>query len=466
MNYNWWERKPSIEPTTRPALRPYPTPAEPGPEGGTDIPDLRAVLLELNADRARLRRNRDLFQKETERFEQALDSLPAWLVDMYHLTPRRRCSIAFYWAKRFHLTDDCIEGDKLWLEPSETGRKWLTLSAEEQYACVFKLLREGNQPHESNMPGGVSQDDRWFLGVPVLVVPVKPEKRTYFEMLNPAASSLEQRQVLRESLFSTFRELPLGVFHRFDEFASHVCFGLNNPLLLGRQSDEVGIWMNGRIVLPREQSRYDTGRYLLGQFVSNRLISMGCLQAGVASDGELMIARRPRLDTYFGHEPPAEEQLAEVHTTRVVVQPDFSVLVIGVNSSILADLLPFCERQRGGSGATMLHLTRSSIVKARTAGLSGETILERLRRHSSKPLPDNVVHEVREWSDWLRIVSTESAMLFHCPDSIAADRVVAALGRKAGKVNETTVAIASTFLDENDRRTLLEHGIYIRRENS
>ncbi|MGH7226895.1 MAG: hypothetical protein ACRELF_27085, partial [Gemmataceae bacterium] len=107
MFFDWWQRKdssrtnrkPSGEPKTRPSLQPCPTPAEPGPEGGSDIPDLRAVLLELAADRARLRRNKSLFQKETERFESVLEPLPSWLVEMYNLTPSRRRDIALYWAK-------------------------------------------------------------------------------------------------------------------------------------------------------------------------------------------------------------------------------------------------------------------------------------------------------------------------------------------------------------------------------
>ena len=90
MFFDWWQRKassrtdrkPSSEPRVRPDLQPCPTPAEPGSEGGTDIPDLRGALLELAADRARLRRNHSLFQKETERFESVLEPLPDWLVEI------------------------------------------------------------------------------------------------------------------------------------------------------------------------------------------------------------------------------------------------------------------------------------------------------------------------------------------------------------------------------------------------
>ena len=100
----------------------------------------------------------------------------------------------------------------------------------------------------------------------------------------------EQRQPLREAMYAAFTELPMGVFHRFDNFAAHVCFGPHNPLLLGRRRDQVRVHVAGRILLPRDELLYETGRHVLGQLASNRLVSLGCLQAGHDADGELLIA--------------------------------------------------------------------------------------------------------------------------------------------------------------------------------
>jgi hypothetical protein len=83
-----------------------------------------------------------------------------------------------------------------------------------------------------------------------------------------------------------------------------------------------------------------------------------------------------------------------------------------------------------------------------------------LQHHCGTPLPGNVLHEVREWADWVRSVSAEPRMLFRCPDAASADRVAAALGRGAEKLNETTVAFSSELSDAN-RRKLLEHGIVL-----
>lgn len=461
MFFDWGKRKSEGMPPTRPPLLPCPAHDDPGPESGTDIPDLRAVLLELTGDRARLRRNHSLFQKETERFEAVLNPLPAWLVAMYNLTLSRRRDIALYWANRLQLTEHFQEGDRLWLDLSDAGRKWLALRVEEQYAFVYRMLREGQRPSDSENYWEHAYDDGWFLGSPVSAITLNPRRRGRNDWATPLTD--EQRQPLREALYAAFAALPIGVFHRFDHFAAHVCFGLHNPLLLGRQSDEVLVRVAGRLLLPRDEARYDSGRHLLGQLVSNRLVSLGCLQASRDAEGELLIARRPRLDVYFGHAAVAAEPDSSLGETRVVVQPDFTVLVLGVDSSPLAELLPFCERERSSLGAATLRITRSSIVKATMTGLSSAAILERLQQHSRTPLPSNVVHEVRAWSEWVRTVSAEPATLIRCPDAFAVERVVAALGRQAVRVNDTTVAVSSIGLSDADRRKLLEQGIVIDR---
>lgn len=471
MLFDWWQRKassrtnrkPSGEPTVRTDLQPCPTPAEPGPEGGTDIPDLRAALLELAADRARLRRNRSLFQKETERFESVLEPLPAWLVEMYNLTPPRRRDIALYWAKRLQLTHEVKEGQRQWLELTEAGRSWLTRPIEEQYAFIYQRLRCTDDRQNSFYLWGHEFDDGGFLGAPIASVHETSARRGREDW--GARLSMEERQPLRDALYAAFAELPLGVFYRFHNFAAYSCFGPHNPLLLGRLANQVRVRVAGRILQPRDEPLSGTGRNLLGQLVSNRLVSLGCLQAGRDAEGELLIARRPRLDVYFGRAAPP--QSAALSETRVVVQPDFSVIVIGVDPAPLAELLPFCERlrERSSPGAAMLRLTRASVVKGAVTGLTSTEIIERLQRHCGTRLPGNVVHEVREWADWVRSVSAEPTMLVRCPDAAAADRVVAALGRGAEKLNATTVAFSADLSDAN-RRKLLEQGIVLRNEDT
>src|SRR6185437_5404283 len=238
------DREQASKPRQRSPLQPCPQPLEPGPEGGTDIPDLRAVLLELAGGRARLRQDRSLFQKETERFESILEPLPGWLTQMYNLTPDRRLDIALHWAKRLQMTHETKEGDHVWLDLSEGGRHWLARRSEQQYAFIYESLRGAERPTDSYHYWSHDYDDGWFLGGPITAVPRKSGRRNADEFMTPLTSS--QRQPLREALHAAFHELPVGVFHRLDNFVAHASFGPHTPLLLGRKPEEVQVRMSGR----------------------------------------------------------------------------------------------------------------------------------------------------------------------------------------------------------------------------
>jgi hypothetical protein len=272
------DRAQAGQPHSRPPLEASPPPPEPGPEGGTDIPDLRAVLLELAGGRARLRQDNSLFQKESERFASVLEPLPGWLAEMYNLTPEHRLDIALHWAKRHQLTGEKKEGDRLWLDLTESGRHWLARRGEEQYAAIYHTLRNATKSADPNEYWGHKYDDGGFLGVPVSALPAKAGSSRDDSWGSPLTP--EQRRPLREALYSVFAELPVGVFHRLDNFTAHALFGPHNPLLLGRKPEEVQVRMVGRSLAPLEEQFYEAGRHLLGQMVSNRLVSLGCLQAG------------------------------------------------------------------------------------------------------------------------------------------------------------------------------------------
>src|SRR5262249_3007513 len=73
-------------------------------------------------------------------------------------------------------------------------------------------------------------------------------------------------------------------------------------------------------------------------------------------------------------------------------------------------------------------------------GRTGEGVLGRRERLATTAVPDNVRQEVRGWGEWVRTVTAAAATLIRCPDEATADRVHGALGRKAERLNATTVA--------------------------
>jgi hypothetical protein len=269
---------------------------------------------------------------------------------------------------------------------------------------------------------------------------------------------------LREALYRTFQALPVGVFYRLDDFLAHASHGEYNPLLLGRGVAGAEVRVGGHLLPPLEERLEEVSRQVLRGFVQSRLIPLGCVQVGRDREDAPLIARLPRLDSFFGHGAPARDGPGEAPAaTRVVVQPDFSVVVIGLDPGPAAELAPFCERVRGsaGSGSMTFRLTRDSVVTAIAAGLAADEVMARLQRCASNPVPGNVRQEVRGWCDWVRTVTTGPATLIRCPDSDTADRVQSSLGKKAERLNPTTVALAGGRLATAERQKLRQQGVLV-----
>jgi Helicase conserved C-terminal domain len=212
-----------------------------------------------------------------------------------------------------------------------------------------------------------------------------------------------------------------------------------------------------------EEEKEAAGRFLLDAIIKARLIPLGALQAAVDAEGRFCVARTPRLGPYFSIGELAEEPAVATVGSRVVVQPDFSVVVIGLSTGPLADLAPFCERvTRGGTpGAVQLKITREAVIRAVGHGLSVDQILKRLETHSSHALPPNVILEIKEWGGRVRKVKVESIKVIRCPDRETADRVASALRKSVERLNDTLLALDAAGITAVDRKKLQEHGLLV-----
>jgi hypothetical protein len=258
--------------------------------------------------------------------------------------------------------------------------------------------------------------------------------------------------------------LEPGTFYPLDSIESHLVHDEHNPLNLGLPAEQVAVYWLNRPVVDRRAEREGVARQVIRAFVLERLVPFGAVRAAVDNEGRICIAREARYDGYFGR------KIAEPHiapsadaASRVVVQPDFSVVVIGVNPARAALLAPFCERttRGGGQGAMVLKITRESVVRAVSNGLKPADIVARLERNSSNAVPGNVLRQVQEWSAWVRTVESSSLMVLRCPDSDTADRVVATMKRQALRVNSILVAFDQKKLTTADRNKLRDHGILV-----
>jgi hypothetical protein len=81
------------------------------------------------------------------------------------------------------------------------------------------------------------------------------------------------------------------------------------------------------------------------------------------------------------------------------VQPNFEVIAYrqGLSPGLIGQLARFARWTRVGA-ALELQLTAESIYRGLEGGLTADAVLERLTRHSARPLPPSVVEAVRTWS--------------------------------------------------------------------
>jgi hypothetical protein len=447
-------RKARLEPAPR--LEPC-QPADLAPEAGIEVPDLRTVLLEIAGARPRLRQDGSLFQKEQERFVAALDPLPAWLLSgSDEETRQQRMHTALRWAHQMQLVQAVKSPDRaVVLDLTQRGREWLALEREAQYAPLFEELREASQPRMYPGPA-----DATFLGSAVHAVVARDDPRpALYTPFRPLPA--EEKRPLREALYALFAGLPHGIFFPVDAFLHFAGHGPRNPLLLGRSPAEVVVRVDERLVPPLEEHLRDAARVLLHDFLACRLIGLGCVQMARDARGKPLLTCLPRLDAYFGKVTIAPTPAPAA--TRVVVQPDFTVVVIGLDPAPIADLAPFCDRVRGSAtqGSLTFRLSRASLFRGLAGGLKHDDVLARLHKHASNDLPGNVLTEVQTWCCQARTVDVAPATLVTCPDADTAGRVVAVLGKRAQRVGERVVALDTEGITPGVRQKLQAEGILL-----
>lgn len=393
-----------------------------------------------------------------------MDPLPPWLLDVVKWSIDGRLGQTLHWASELQLVKPIAEVRNQKLQLSSKGHKWLSKGLVEQYTELIDFVTgvperdEFFESYHSGRRSGLATSDSRFFGEPLIVQKVDKRTPATRQWVSAPPDPISVRPLLDRALAA----LEPGVFYRLDSVAGHIAFKEHNPLNAGLPPNRTLVSWAGKPVPQLEEEREEAGKRLIETFTHRRLIPLGCVRAAVDDEGSICIARELSCELYFGRKIDLAGLAAPSDGAgRVVVQPDFSVIVIGANPASLAELTLFCQRQAKGSGegATILKITRESVVRAARLGLKPAEILARLTRNASNALPANVLKEVEEWSRWVRHVSFSKVTLIRCGSSDAADRVVAVLGRSTERLSETVVAINQATLTAKEREKLQRQGI-------
>ena len=349
-----------------------------GPEGGTEIPDLRAVLLEASTSPPRVKQ--DGAVRQGARSVRGGAGRAAGVDDGFGAGRAVGVGAVDGAAagvradeegrgRRGRAGTDATGAEVAGARPRGAVRGDLPRPAQGRPAETAPRLLRG-----PGLPGCVGAG---VVGRRV-VAPVAPE----------------HCRPLRDSLHALLMQLPLGSYFSMDQFVTWAGESAHNPLLLGRPKRDVTVYLDGRAVPPLDDHLAEGCRTLLRGLLNSRLVGMGCVRLGRRAGSNCSPGCRGWMRTSgwrWNSRLPAE--------TRVIVQPDFSVVVIGLDPGPLAELTPFCERMHGSSEGRALtfRISRESVFRGIGGGLAPEAIVERFTRLSSHALPQNVLSEVKGW---------------------------------------------------------------------
>lgn len=422
-----------IEPTTR-------LPAE-----KTTINDMRAILLEVLRAPIRLRADGEVFQKDLERLKTVVDPIPFGDEFLLASTVDHAVQCAF----RFQFLAKREEGDRNQGVVAETGENWLRLMAADQVRWIFRQY----QPLPTSRDFAIQGDYKFLL---TNIYVKKSDENAEKDQTTPDPIEL------RRSFHRAFRLIPSDRFVTLESALDHLSALDNNPLLLGGTPESVEIFVHGGFWTDRSSGFISLARQVLEDLLSLRLLELGCFDIAWEG-GEALISRNRLLDLYFGEELTDEEITgAPTLDSTVVVQPDFSTIILG-NIGAVADFAPFTEPSSGHRDphSRVLKLTRDAVVRAAFAGLSADQMVERLEKHATVPIPKNVLREIREWSSSVRRVDVAAMTVFSCPDSLVADRLPTILKQEGTRLAPTVVAFRQVEISEKQKAQLRKEGIHL-----
>jgi Helicase conserved C-terminal domain len=195
-----------------------------------------------------------------------------------------------------------------------------------------------------------------------------------------------------------------------------------------------------------------TGITVLETVLVGAAYPLGLVRAAEESDSGRMVVQLTDQGRYVlaaGPTPPPRPTFEQF----IFVQPNFEVIAYrqGLTPQLVGRLSRFAWWSQIGA-ALELKLTRESIVLGLDWGLTAESILEILTKHSQRPLPPGVTDAVRNWATRReRVTYYAAATLIEFGSSADRDSAVAFWPASA---SAAPIAVADRFLLVEDDQSV------------
>lgn len=146
----------------------------------------------------------------------------------------------------------------------------------------------------------------------------------------------------------------------------------------------------------------------------------------------------------------------------LVVQPNFELLIMQPDFPTLYSVLPFAQVNQVGL-VSRLTLTKASLQRGLQNGLSNEQMLQVLKEHSQKELPQNVLYTIQDWTKGFKSATAMQVLLLDVSGEdvikmMQNAKVLADFGLRT--LGPTTIAITEPINVRELKRQLEKLGIF------
>lgn len=213
----------------------------------------------------------------------------------------------------------------------------------------------------------------------------------------------------------------------------------------------------GRFIRQTAAEKEATWRRYVHYFVIDRLIPLGGAHVCVDASGKVHFSLTPA-GAYLLGRTDAYEYAVQEPAGQVLVQPNLEVVFTAPAPAAESELAQCAERIGHGVG-TLFRITRQSVHAAFDYGIEGADILERLRQHTHKALPANVVTQITDWANAYRRVSFRRMLVIRCPDPETAKHVQSIFPRLTRPITETLLEVTNQKSLKDIKKKLKKNGL-------
>ncbi len=245
----------------------------------------------------------------------------------------------------------------------------------------------------------------------------------------------------RTRLLGRLREVPQGTWVTLESFA--VRFAMENPAALGAH-------FTAAMSHEAMPDASDDRRRAVLQAAVEATVTLACEWLGlvqISSSERRTVFCLTELGAWLCGQAPDPPHEPELGSHPLTVQANFEILLLRPSPRRVWALSAFTETIRLDHVSTY-QVTRASVERGMSAGLSSAQICGFLEQQGEEPLPQNVTYEIENWARGFRRVVIRQGVMLDADDSDDCTRIAEALDAAGFKAERLP----------GDRLLVLNHG--------